>query len=678
MGIAFSCLEEVWILPTLIWPETGVCAQDLGSNERSPAQSEVPSASDVFSNAVVSVPRTEDGLPPPYNTCPRGVLTSPRQACSKAPSTWPPDWSESLGADLLLRILGLLSSRYLVRCEAVCRKWRKLISEHGFWKVVDLGESPHLSRITTKEVQALILRARGHHNAPIVEEIDLSFCRKVVWSQLRSCIQDCPKLRTLKLVGVGGVDESSMSELQDLGLTHVEVSVRPRSRNEQTFSKLLLWLRPAWYVRIMVRELNLSRCGIEAAEMQLLAAALPDNPFLEALHLAENSITDSIAQGLTSTLTLNSSLTALDLTHNFLGPGFCAQLQGVLAPQSAQRQGSGVTAHSKCRLRCVLLRSNQLLGRINVYKPESNEALRCLSTIMGRSPSLTHLDLTNNHIGPKGLKLLTAGLRQRPACFPGGVRQLLLGQNFVVGRTSKAGHEEVIGLRALGEVLAEGSALVMTDLSYNAIGPHGADALVSAMLTAPSATASLTSLQLAGNHLGPQGAGIIAQLLHPPQQAQDGVLGSGSSATTAEDNGAPLPRCVFPICELDLSRNQLGIIEDEDDFGEVVVVGDSSGVAKLAASLIPLDGETPRNTTLRKLVLASNQLAPIMKKEMVGITEPGDVGDMVEYEGDMWEVTFEYSHGLAQRLDLHGIDTVTLFAGRVELNLDFFDFMSLG
>jgi len=63
------------------------------------------------------------------------------------------------------------------------------------------------------------------------------------------------------------------------------------------------------------------------------------------------------------------------------------------------------------------------------------------------------------------------------------------------------------GAQAVGSMLAENGTLKTLDLSYNSIGPQGVDAMAAAV----QRNSSLTSLDLSYNHMGEEGVSILSR-----------------------------------------------------------------------------------------------------------------------------------------------------------------------
>ena len=176
-------------------------------------------------------------------------------------------------------------------------------------------------------------------------------------------------------------------------------------------------------------------------EVVSLSKVLSVNSSLTHLDLSKNSIGDSEAASLSQALAVNSSLTNLDLSRNSIGGSGAASLSQGLAVNS----------------------------------------------------SLTHLDLSGNSIGDSGAASLSQGLAVNSS-----LTNLDLSWNSIGGS----------GAASLSQGLAVSSSLTHLDLSRNSIGDSGASSLSQAL----AVTSSLTYLNLRDNSMGDSGATALSHV----------------------------------------------------------------------------------------------------------------------------------------------------------------------
>ena len=325
-------------------------------------------------------------------------------------------------------------------------------------------------------------------------------------------------------------------------------------------------------VNSSLTDLNLSRNSIGDSGAASLSQALAVNSSLTNLNLMDNDIHPSGAASLSQALAVNSSLTNLNLMDNGIGPSGAASLSQALAVNSS-------------------LTNLSLRG---TFIGDSGAA--CLSQNLAVNSSLTNLDLNRTSIGNSGAASLSQVL---------AVNSFLT--NLVLSRNS-IGYS---GAASLSQALAVNSSLTNLDLSWNSIGPAGAASLSQALATNSSLTnldlswnsiggfgaaclsqalevnSSLTNLDLSGNTIGDSGAAFLSQALEVNSSLTDLVLRKNSICSSGAAFLSQALEVNSSLTNLDLNRN---IIDD-------------SGAASLSQALAV-------NSSLTEMDLSGNRIGP--------------------------------------------------------------------
>ena len=209
---------------------------------------------------------------------------------------------------------------------------------------------------------------------------------------------------------------------------------------------------------------------ISKYEVVSLSKALSVNSSLTNLDLSDNTVGDSGAVSLSQALAVNSSLTNLDLTRNSIRDFGAASLSQALSVNSS-------------------LTNLDLSGNDIGYAGAAS-----LSQALAVNSSLTHLNLRGNCIGFSGAASLSQSLAVNSS-----LTNLYLGWNNIGDS----------GAVSLSQALADNSTLTNLDLSVNSIGDSGAVSLSQAL----AANSTLTNLDLSINSIGDSGAVSLSQAL---------------------------------------------------------------------------------------------------------------------------------------------------------------------
>lgn len=247
--------------------------------------------------------------------------------------------------------------------------------------------------------------------------------------------------------------------------------------------------------RCNITTLDLSRNPIGPEGTQVLAEVIKKNTILKDISLISCGITSQGAAHLAACLEHNNTLATLHLWGNKFGP-------------------SGLAAFSGCTklgaIRTLDLRGNEFPSSAG------NE----LSTLLSKKSTLSVLDLTGNALGPKGCEQLAKSLASShlTALYLSGNS---LGNDGVKHIAKSLGPISTLSLSLnflgddamdyLAPALNASSRITNLDLSWNHIGAGGARELSKVL---EKGTCLITTLNLEGNSLGPEGAVHLAASLH--------------------------------------------------------------------------------------------------------------------------------------------------------------------
>ncbi|XP_069749998.1 NACHT, LRR and PYD domains-containing protein 12-like [Narcine bancroftii] len=192
-------------------------------------------------------------------------------------------------------------------------------------------------------------------------------------------------------------------------------------------------------------ELDLSGNNLRESRVKLVSAALR-NPGckIQTLRVSDTNIPNLSTKDVTSGLSMNHSLTKIKLSKNKLGDSGVRLLSEVLR----------VTKYKIQRL---------WLNKAGLTDPSAEDLISTLCAI----PSLTELDLSVNHVGDSGAKLLSAALRN-PDC-----KMQKLGLNST-GLTDSCTED-------LYDALSTNQSLTDLNLSDNNLGDSGVKRISAAL-----------------------------------------------------------------------------------------------------------------------------------------------------------------------------------------------------
>ena len=229
-----------------------------------------------------------------------------------------------------------------------------------------------------------------------------------------------------------------------------------------------------------------------------LSQVLTVNTSLTTLDLSGNSFGDDGATSLSQALAANTSLTTLNLSLNFIGAEGATSLSQALAVNTSLTtlylshnsiSNAGATSLSQA------LEVNTSLTTLDLsHNSIGAEGATSLSQALAVNTSLTTLDLSHNSIGAEGATSLSQALAVNTS-----LTTLYLSHNSI-------GAE---GATSLSQALAVNTSLTTLYLSHNSIGDEGAASLSQAL----EGNTSLTLLHLSGNSISAEGAASLSQAL---------------------------------------------------------------------------------------------------------------------------------------------------------------------
>ncbi|XP_038657033.1 uncharacterized protein LOC119968004 [Scyliorhinus canicula] len=211
--------------------------------------------------------------------------------------------------------------------------------------------------------------------------------------------------------------------------------------------------------------LNLSNNKLGDPGVKLLSVALrnPDCK-IQKLCLCDVTLTHCCAEDLSSALSINQSLTDLNLGNNNLG-------------DSGMKLLSAALRNPACKIQRLRLNDNTL----------TDSCAEDLASAVSTNLSLTDLNLNMNKLGDSGMKLLSAAL-QNPDCK---IQRLDLGQNVLTDSCAED----------LASALSTNQSLMSLNLNSNSFTDQSVPALRHLIQTCRS----LEQIVLVSNRFSPNG-----------------------------------------------------------------------------------------------------------------------------------------------------------------------------
>ena len=302
-----------------------------------------------------------------------------------------------------------------------------------------------------------------------------------------------------------------------------------------------------------------------------LSKALSVNSSLTHLDLTGNHIGHSGAASLSQALAVNSSLTHLDLTGNHIGDSAGASLFQALAVNSSLTNlylsrnsiGDSGAASLSQALEVNSSLTNLVLWR-NIIGPSG---AACLSQALAVNSSLTNLDLSGNRIGDSGAVSLSQALAVNSSLTNLDLRGNSIGASGAVSLSQALAVNSSLtnldlslnsigdsGAASLSQALAVNSSLTNLDLRNNSIGDSGAASLFQAL----AVNSSLTNLDLSQNSIGDSGAASLSQALEVNSSLTNLVLSENSIGDSGAASLSQALAVNSSLTNLDLRGNSIG------------------------------------------------------------------------------------------------------------------------
>ncbi|XP_044170560.1 NLR family CARD domain-containing protein 3-like [Acropora millepora] len=285
------------------------------------------------------------------------------------------------------------------------------------------------------------------------------------------------------------------------------------------FKPLLSTLCLALTVNTSLTSLDLSHTSIGDEGAKSISEALRVNTSLTSLDLSHNSIHDEGAKSISEALRVNTSLTSLFLDWNSIRD------EGAKSLSEALRVNTSLTylvldwnsiGGEGAKSLFETLRVNTSLTSLDLsHNSIHDEGAKSLSEALGVNTSLTFLGLDWNSIRDERAKSLSEALRVNTS-----LTSLVLDWNSIGGE----------GVKSLSEALRVNTSLTSLDLSHNSIHDEGGKSLSEAL----GVNTSLTFLGLDWKSIGGEGAKCLSEAL----RVNTSLTSLDLSHTSIGDEGA--------------------------------------------------------------------------------------------------------------------------------------------
>ncbi|KAF9543820.1 hypothetical protein EC957_000434 [Mortierella hygrophila] len=239
----------------------------------------------------------------------------------------------------------------------------------------------------------------------------------------------------------------------------------------QQASKLMF---EGWKFNRTISTLSLARSGVNDKTVKYLARVIVKNEALKTLDLSSNHITALGAEYLADAMVQNRSITRLSIQSNNIrkaGAPFIAKILNknrVVRHLNVSSNGLGADGVS---IIAESVRFNRTLTSLSLDMNEmGSKGANAIATALISNRHLTHLYMPHNNIGDMGLADICESLKRNWT-----LTSLDLELNHI-GR-----EQSVVGLKALGELLAVSTSLREVNLSFNLFSAEAIAALAAGM-----------------------------------------------------------------------------------------------------------------------------------------------------------------------------------------------------
>ncbi|XP_068699981.1 nucleotide-binding oligomerization domain-containing protein 2-like isoform X2 [Montipora foliosa] len=310
--------------------------------------------------------------------------------------------------------------------------------------------------------------------------------------------------------------------------------------------------------------------------------ALTVNTSLTTLDLSGSFIGDEGATSLSQTLAVNTSLTTLYLSGSFIGAEGATSLSQALAVNTSLTTlglaHNSIGDEGATSLSQALAVNTSLTTLYLSLNSIGAEGATSLSQALAVNTSLTTLNLSDNSIGAEGATSLSQALAVNTS-----LATLYLSDNSI-------GAE---GATSLSQALAVNTSLTTLYLSLNSIGAEGATSLSQAL----AVNTSLTTLNLSHNSDGDEGATSLSQSLAVNTSLTTLYLRYNSIGAEGATSLSQALAVNTSLTTLDLSLNSIGA-EGATSLSQALTVNTSITTLEVSHSSIGAEGATSLSQAL--------------------------------------------------------------------------------